>query len=124
MPLCPVNMLRHLDKDSGECLMLLDRMNPFVTKLPDISQYYGIEPIEKVDVKKRKRQELKSVDFTRIVEQMKKAELDKMMAETERMHEEMRRKEREEKQKLRTADPNNIISVIDNVLFCMSRRKA
>lgn len=124
MPLCPVNMLRHLDKDSGECLMLLDRMNPFVTKLPDISQYYGIEPIEKVDVKKRKRQELKSVDFTRIVEQMKKAELDKMMAETERMHEEMRRKEREEKQKLRTVDPNNIISVIDNVLFCMSRRKA
>lgn len=123
MPLCPVNMLRHLDKDSGECLMLLDRMNPFVTKLPDISQYYGIEPIEKVDVKKRKRQELKSVDFTRIVEQMKKAELDKMMAETERMHEEMRRKEREEKQKLRTADPNNIISVIDNVLFCMSRRE-
>lgn len=123
MPLCPVNMLRHLDKDSGECLMLLDRMNPFVTKLPDISQYYGIEPISKVDVKKRKKQELKSVDFTSIVEQMKKAELDKMMAETERMHEEMRRKEREEKQKLRTADPNNIISVVDNVLFCMSRRE-
>ena len=36
----------------------------------------------------------------------------------------MRRKECEEKQKLRTADPNNIISVIDNVLFSMSRREA
>ena len=120
-PLCPVNMLRHLDKDSGECLMLLDRMNPFITKLPDISQYYGIEPIEKVDVRKRKRQDLNSINFEGIVEKMKKEEIDKMMATTERRHEEMRRKEREEKEKLKTSDPNHVISIIDNVIFNMRR---
>jgi len=121
-PLCPVNMLRHLDKEAGECLMLLDRMNPFITKLPDISKYYGVEPITNMDIRKRKRQDIKPVDFTSIVEKMKEEELKNMMAETERRHEEIRRKEREEKQKLRTADPDNIVSVIDKVIFNMSRR--
>lgn len=121
-PLCPVNMLRHLDKDSGECLMLLHCMNPFITKLPDISQYYGIEPIEKVDVRKRKRQELKTIDFKSIVEKNKREELDKMMEETERRHDEMRRIEREEKERLKTSDPKNVISIIDNVIFSMGRR--
>lgn len=63
LPLCSVHLLRHLDKESGECLMLLNRMNPFITRLLDISEYYGYEPLDKLDLKERDRKNVVPINF-------------------------------------------------------------
>ena len=118
-PLCSVNMLRHLDKDKGECLMLLERMNPFITRLPDISQYYGIEPIEWIDLKKRQRQKLKGIDFKSIVEKIKRDEINRKMEESEKKYEESRRKAEEERRNRMESDSENVISIMDNVIFML-----
>lgn len=70
VPLCPVDMLKHLEK--GEALMLIDRMRPFITYLPDISEYYGIDILENINIDKRIQQQLNMVDFKQIVENLKK----------------------------------------------------
>ena len=59
--------------------MLIDRMRPFITRLPDISQYYGIEQTVNVDVKKRKQQNLRIVDFKSIVEKINEDKINKIM---------------------------------------------
>lgn len=38
-PLIPVSRLQRLSKEQGECLVLLERKYPFITKLADISEY-------------------------------------------------------------------------------------
>lgn len=67
-PLISVERLQHFDKDSGECLMLLNRMAPFVAHLPDISDYEQVEPVEALGVKRRERQEIAHLDFKALVE--------------------------------------------------------
>lgn len=116
-PLCPVEMLRHLDKEGGECLMLLDRLHPFITRLPDISQYYGVEPIDKVDIKKRERQKLESIDFKFVVEQIRKSALQKITDDAGKKHEMERRKMFEQKEMFRMWDPYSVRSIIDGVIF-------
>lgn len=59
--------------------MLIDRMRPFITRLPDISLYYGIEQTVNVDVKKRKQQNLRIVDFKSIVEKINEDKINKIM---------------------------------------------
>ena len=114
IPLCSVDMLKHLEK--GEALMLIDRMRPFVTRLPDISQYYGVESLERVDVPEREKQELKCIDFKEIVEEM----LTEKVLETTRKdaeeHENARKKNEEEAKTLISTDRDNIILIIDRVI--------
>jgi len=118
-PLCSVNMLRHFDKESGETLMLLDRMNPFITHLPDISKYCVHNPMEFMDIKIREKEEIKSIDFKTIVEKRKKIELDKIMKAHEEEHERERKRYYEEKKRRLAEDPNSVTTIINNVIFEM-----
>lgn len=61
-PLISVERLQHFDKESGETLMLLNRMHPFVTHLPDILEY-PVKPVENLGLPERKRQEFTPLNF-------------------------------------------------------------
>lgn len=54
-PLLSSDRLMHLDKTSGEALLLLDRNYPYITHMPDVSAYKMIEPLEKLELKKREK---------------------------------------------------------------------
>lgn len=116
-PLCPVDMLRHLDKYSGETLLLLERQKPFITHLPYITNYYGVEKLDKVDFKKREPQKLERFDFQAVVKEMKKKELEMMMHDDELEHKKKRQRYSEEKRKRKEADPCSAISIVNNVIF-------
>ncbi len=75
-PLMSVDKLRHLNKEQGQTLFLLERLNPFVGYLPDISQY-GIKPIEKLDLERRKNQKIDLFDFKAMVEKEIESEKNK-----------------------------------------------
>ena len=117
VPLCPVDMLKHLEK--GEALMLIDRMRPFITRLPDISQYYGIEQTVNVDVKKRKQQNLRIVDFKSIVEKMNEDKINKIMNRREEEYELCRKRNVQKAKQSLPPDTENVISIINNVIFEM-----
>ena len=118
-PLCSVNMLRHFDKESGETLMLLDRMNPFITHLPDISKYCVHDSIEFKDFKVREKEELKTIDFKSIIEKRKRIDLERMMKANEEEHEKERMRYHEEKKRRLAEDPNSVVTIINNVIFGM-----
>lgn len=77
-PVFSVEDLRQLDKKSGETLFLLERMKPFVGHLSFISDY-DIKPLEKVEITKRDRQNIKPINYIDFVENEKRAELRKKM---------------------------------------------
>ena len=54
-PLLSPDRLTHLNKYSGETLMLLDRHYPYITHLPDLSAYRMIEPLKKIDFATREK---------------------------------------------------------------------
>lgn len=64
--LLTVSRLQHFDKDAGECLILLGRNRPYITYLPDISEY-GIEPIESIDLPERERNQKPLFDIRKVV---------------------------------------------------------
>ncbi|MBO6241547.1 MAG: type IV secretory system conjugative DNA transfer family protein [Butyrivibrio sp.] len=68
-PLITVNQLRHFSKKDGETLMILGRLNPFITYLPNITDYYGVEPYEELNIKPREENENKDIDFKSLVEE-------------------------------------------------------
>lgn len=117
VPLCPVDMLKHLEK--GEALMLIDRMRPFITRLPDISQYYGIEQTVNVDVKKRKQQNLRIVDFKSIVEKINEDKINKIMNRREEEYELCRKRNVQKAKQSPPPDIEDVISIINNVIFEM-----
>ena len=83
--LLSVNQLRHFQKsnDEGctECLMLLGRLSPFVTYLPDISAYYGVEPMDVLDIPERVDPEVDDIDFKGLVEKRREERLEAMLEE-------------------------------------------
>lgn len=68
-PLMTIEHLRCLDKDSGECLMLLDHKKPYVSYLPDISQYKLMILRNTASIKEREKQEISKFDFRAYVAQ-------------------------------------------------------
>ena len=118
--LLSVNQLRHFQKsnDEGrtECLMLLGRMNPFVTYLPDISEYYGVEPIEKLDIPVREDKEVDDIDFCSIVEEKKKRLLHKMIIDKENKERKLREEILKKKEEQRKSDPNQLSDIMNNVI--------
>lgn len=40
-PLVPIDYLQHLNKEKGEALVLIGRLYPYITRLPDIKSYDG-----------------------------------------------------------------------------------
>lgn len=81
--LLSINQLRHFQKNNEEglteCLMLLGRMNPFVSYLPDIADYYGIEPIEELDIPAREEEKIEKINFDEIVEAKRMKKLQEMI---------------------------------------------
>lgn len=65
--LLPVEKLRSFDKTKGECLMLLERCAPFVSYLPDISEY-PIELSDKRKIKYRGTHDIKTVDMDDVID--------------------------------------------------------
>lgn len=67
-PLLPISKLRSFDKMKGECLMLLERMSPFVGYLPDISAY-PIKLSDKSSIGYRDKQKVQVVDFDSVLQE-------------------------------------------------------
>lgn len=61
-PLLPISKLRGFDKEKGETLLLLERLAPFVSYLPDISEY-PIHLSDKGSIVFRDKHEIEDVDF-------------------------------------------------------------
>lgn len=79
-PLMSLEHLRCLDKDSGECLMLLDHKKPYVSYLPDISQYRGLLILEStMSIKERPRSTLTKFNFSTYIKEQIKAEHNKII---------------------------------------------
>lgn len=72
--LLSVSRLQHFSKVNGECLILLGRNRPYITYLPDISEY-GIEPIDKINLQEREHEKKPLFDIRKVV----KKELDAML---------------------------------------------
>lgn len=119
--LLSVNQLRHFQKcnEEGltECLMLLGRMNPFVSYLPDISQYYGIEPIDSLDIPIRADEVINDINFTEIVEKNRKEKLQKTMNEAEREKRKTREEILKKKEQAKKHDPENITGIMNSMIF-------
>lgn len=54
-PLLSPDRLMHFDKESGETLMLMGRNYPYITYLPDLSQYNMVVPTENLTFPDRER---------------------------------------------------------------------
>ncbi len=123
--LLSVNQLRHFQKynDDGrtECLMLLGRMKPFVTYLPDISEYYGIDPVECLDIAEREDEEPEPINFKELVEELNREKFQRMLRESEeerrRIAEELERKRNEEIKK----NPYNMVEIMNDVISNLIR---
>ncbi len=84
-PLLSPERLTHLNKKLGETLFLLDRQYPYVSFLPDLSKYKCIEPLEKVEWKKRKRVKLQNSKWKETVDKMLKEKRQEMQDKLEEM---------------------------------------
>ncbi len=69
-PLLSPDRLTHLDKKTGETLMLLDRHYPFITYLPDISEYEMLKCSDISEIKKRKNLKPKHGLFSKCVDDL------------------------------------------------------
>ncbi|MGN0438747.1 MAG: type IV secretory system conjugative DNA transfer family protein [Lachnospiraceae bacterium] len=118
--LVSVNQLRHLKKRTEEglteCLMILGRLNPIFCYLPDILDYYGIEPIDCLDIPVRQDVEVDDIDFCSMVENKKKAKLRKMMEDIEENNKKEREEEKAKIETIKKKDPLQLSGVINNVI--------
>ena len=117
--LLSVEQLRHFNKEEGECLMLLDRMHPFITYLPDISQYYGVVPTRIVNVKERQKQKLVAVDFRKIVEEKQRKKTERYITQSERVHQKKMQEKQDKENEIRKTDPSNALNIINEVISKM-----
>lgn len=104
-PLVSVNKLRHFNKEEGETLLILGRMNPFITYLPNITDYYGIEPLKDVKILCREERKLSHIDFKKIVTDYKKEQIRKEM-----------RQEEEKRRAYRQRDESVIVAGFDKLI--------
>lgn len=107
--------LTHLDKKSGEALMLLDRHYPYVSSFPDLSCYKMIEPLYVVKIPSRKKLKVKKGVFSTVVDQMKESELENMM-ERNRIAYEKAREEEALSRKQMIMVPARILKMIDGII--------
>ncbi|MCM1237072.1 MAG: type IV secretory system conjugative DNA transfer family protein [Ruminococcus flavefaciens] len=114
-PILSVSLLQRLDKESGEALLMCDRFQPCITRLPDID-FYDNRQFGRVVVRKRETNDLRLLDFSvplsqeelemenqrKILSQfnmekpMDIARIDAMIEEIDKKIEELDKKEKEE----------------------------
>lgn len=86
--LLSVATLQHLNKEQGECLVLQGRNYPYITYLPDISQYSCQYPrFDVYQIKDRKYRERKFFDFQKIVNVERNAKIDAILGRERPMSE-------------------------------------
>lgn len=116
------NQLRHFQKcnEDGltECLMLLGRMKPFVSYLPDISQYFGIEILNTLDISTRKDNELLIINFKEAIENKKREQLEQEKKEKEQIVQDLK----SEIDTLKQGDPHNLTEIIDRIIVEIKER--
>ena len=112
--------------------MLLSRMNPFVSYLPDISQYYGVEPLERLEIPEREEEDIPELDFRSMVVKKNNEKHRKQMQEEEERRETLRNAEKrlkdakiEKEQELRKEVDkvieefykyhNSVLGILDNI---------
>jgi len=114
-PLLSPDRLTHLDKKTGETLLLLDRHYPYITYLPDLSSYKMIEPLECVKFKNRKRITVSTGVFAKHVDELLETKLKRMMEKGEAE----RKKEAEKKEMSRKqiiALPSFLMREVNNII--------
>ena len=84
--LLSVSKLQHFNKEDGECLILVGRNYPYITYLPDISQY-EYEPLPQMDIKQRKLRKKKIFNFRKIVDEEREKRINEMLEKNEGKHE-------------------------------------
>ena len=85
-PLLSVSQLQRLNKDDGEVLILQQGEYPFITRLPDVSEY-GVEMgVSLKEMQKREKVERKLYDIRPLVKEAKKAKLMKDIPATTADH--------------------------------------
>lgn len=118
--LLSVNQLRHLKKRTEEglteCLMILGRLNPMVCYLRDISEYYGIEPIDSLDIPLREDVEVLDIDFCSIVEAKKRKKMEKKIDEAEQERQKQWLEMNKKKDSIKKQDPFQLSAIMNNVI--------
>lgn len=69
-PLVSPSLLQHLDKEKGECLLMLARNNPYIARLADIDSYYNFDDsiiYPEKSAEERKADILTSEEIDRII---------------------------------------------------------
>lgn len=112
-PLLSPDRLTHLDKNSGETLMLLDRHYPYITTLPDLSHYKMIEPLDEVDIPTRKKISVETGLFTKTVDNL----LDKKLFSMASAERDLRNSKREVSPKQMAALPALFLIEMDKIIM-------
>ena len=107
--------LTHLNKKNGETLMLLDRHYPYITSLPDLSQYKMIQPIKKVSFESREKVKVEYGVFTKLIADIQERKLKTLMHEGEAKQREVMNKMQMTKKKMMEM-PNELRTVLDEVI--------
>lgn len=107
--------LTHLNKKNGETLMLLDRHYPYITSLPDLSQYKMIQPIDRVCFESREKVKVEYGVFTKLIANIQERKLKSLMQEGEAKQREVMNKLQITKKKIMEI-PNELRTVLDEVI--------
>lgn len=124
--LLSVNQLRHFQKcnDEGrtECLMLLGRLAPFVSYLPDISEYYGVDPIGALDIPERVDPDVEEINFKGLVEKRRKKKIEAEIEER-RQKEMAEKRQREALRKEIYQESRDVSMIINDVIYSLKGGK-
>lgn len=112
-PLLSPDRLTHLDKSSGETLMLLDRHYPYITTLPDLSHYKMIEPLDEVVIPTREKIQVETGLFTKTVDNL----LDKKLFSRASAERDIRNSKREVSPKQMAALPALFLIEMDKIIM-------
>jgi len=82
--LMPMERIQNLSKEEGEVLLLLARQRPFVTYLPDVSEYCLFAGKEKIELPLRKPSEKRYIDIPSAIQKVKEETMARFMKENEK----------------------------------------
>lgn len=119
--LVSVNQLRHFKKTTEEglteCLMILGRLHPTVCYLPDISEYYGVEPIDCLDIPIRENVDIQDIDFCGKVEKKKREKMQKELARAKAERRRINAEMKARKEKLKRTDTFRVADIMNAVIY-------
>lgn len=81
-PLISPEALQHLDKDKGECLMLLGQHYPYIAHLPDISEYEIPYISNRICLEEREKEKNAECKLVELVKEEKRKKMSVMFNDT------------------------------------------